>query len=312
MGGQDIQRSGRQRAVAGLGLALALAAGAPRPAAACAVCACGDPTLLTMGAELPFAGRTRASVELLSRTDRVGRPGIDQVILDEQSATLGLAYAPARRWVTALTVPVGRRVVTDANLARTTVWSPGDLGLRARAVAWSGAGRGARAFGPSVGLRLPTAPVGRGPDGAPLSMSAQLGGGVLKGAVGAWGLWTRGAWSAWGSAEGEAPAPGGSWRGFAETPGPGLRATALAQWQPRLAAGLRAGFDARLDAPARDAGGRPARDTGGALAFARADLVWSPGTDWVVVAGGALPVWEALRGAHDEGPTLGLGLTRDF
>jgi hypothetical protein len=297
--------------LAGSMLSVALAA-APAPAHACAVCACGDPTLVTMGAELPFTGRTRASVELLARSDRVGRPGIDQVTLHEQTATLGLAWAPGPRWVGALTLPVGRRAVTDARLARTVAGSPGDLGVRARAVALSRTGPGRHALGPSLGLRLPTAPVGRAADGTPLPMSAQLGGGGVRGSAGAWGLWSRAAWSAWASAEAELPAPGGSLRGFAESPGPGLRASTLAQWQPGLRAGVRAGFDGRADTPARDRRGQPARDTGGALVFTRADLIWSPGTDWVLVAGGAVPVWDALRGAHDEGPTFTVGLTRDL
>jgi hypothetical protein len=61
----------RLKAVVFIG-ALVVAALSARDAWACAMCGCGDPTLTTMGAEQPFAGRLRLSSELRYRSDAIG------------------------------------------------------------------------------------------------------------------------------------------------------------------------------------------------------------------------------------------------
>lgn len=282
------------------------------PALACAVCSCGDPTLTTMGAEQPFAGRVRLALEATQRSDAVGAPGIDQVRILDQALTMSLAGSPSDRWQLAVALPLGRRVAEDVSLARTTVWSPGDLTTRARWVAWRGTrGRGSALAGLAGGLRLPTAPVARGPSGEMLPMSAQLGSGVVTTTLGAWAFRSAGAWSTYGSLEAWAPLPAPRRAGFESTPGLSARATIAGQWQPLMKAALRASLESRLDQPA-SLDGAPEPDTGGGILYSRLDLLLTPATDLVLQAGASLPTVQALQGHHVEGPAFALGVTLDL
>ena len=264
-----------------------------------------------MGAEQPFAGRKRVAVEASSRSDAIGEPGVNQIRLRDDALTASAAMSPADRWQVALSIPVGRRTVEDVSLARTTVWSPGDVTARGRWVGWRGTGRGSSLVGVGTGLRLPTAPVARGPSGEALPMSAQLGAGHLTGILGVWGFRSRGAWAMYGSAEGWAPGRVWTRDGFESVPGLSGRSTVAAQWQPRTRLALRGSLEGRLDRVAT-LDGAPEPDTGGGVVFTRADLVVSPVTDLVVQAGVSVPTVQALKGYHVEGPSVALGVTRDF
>jgi hypothetical protein len=280
-------------------------------AEACAVCACGDPTLTSMGAEQPFAGRRRVAVELGSRSDAIGEEGVDRVLLRDDTWTTSLAWSPADRWQLAASMPVGRRTVEDVSLARTTVWSPGDLTLRGR---WVGVrAMSARHWlaGLGGGARVPTAPVIRAPDGTVLPMSAQFGVGHPTGILGAWAFTSKGAWSSYASSEAWVPVLAVQREEFESQPGLSGRATVAAQWQPRNRVALRGSFESRLDAVAT-LDGEPEPDTGGGVVFSRADLIVSPKTDIVVQAGVSVPTIQRLRGFHVEGPSLALGVTHDF
>lgn len=292
-------------------LAAAVLLAVPRTAGACAVCSCGDPTLTSMGAEQPFAGRRRVAVEATSRTDAIGAPGVSQVFLRDDALTASVAWSPADRWQVAVSVPVGRRTVEDVSLARTTVWAPGDATVRGRWVAKRWAGRGTTLAGLGTGVRLPTAPVIRAPDGTVLPMSAQLGAGHPVAMASTWGFRSRGAWSTYGSAEGWVPVLGLSRSEFVGTPGLSLRSTVAGQWQPRTRLALRGSVEARADQRATLAG-TPEPDTGGVVVFTRADLIVSPTTDLIVQAGASVPTVQALYGDHVEGPSFALGVTRDF
>jgi hypothetical protein len=278
------------------------------PAFACAVCACGDPTLTVMGAEQPFAGRLRVSGELQHRSDRIGEAGVDQVYLREQSLNLGFSWAPTDRWQLSLVLPLGHRLAEDVSLAETQIWSTGDLDTRARFVAWKKAkGQGSALLGLSGGLRWPTAPLNLGADGRALPMSAQLGTGSVTGALGLWGLRTWRPWSLFGSSTLYASAPGI----FPSHAGPSLRTSLLGQWQPETKLGFRFGEELRVDAPATE-DGHPEPDTGGWISFTTLDLLWSPAMDLVVRAGIAVPTVQALRGHHEEGLVLNLGVAVDL
>jgi len=278
---------------------------------ACAVCACGDPTLTSMGAEQPFAGRRRLALEATSRTDAVGQAGVDQVQLRDDALTASLAVSPHDRWQLAVSVPVGRRIAEDVSLARTTVWSLGDATARARWVGVRTAGQGSVLAGLGGGLRLPTAPVVRAPDGTPLAMSAQLGAGQPTAIFGGWGFASRGGWSTYGSVEGWQPVAAWTRAAFDSEPGRSARSTVALQWQPRVRVALRGSLEGRVDAVAT-LDGAPEPDTGGGIVFSRADLIVSPATDLVVQAGLSVPTVQALHGHHTEGVSAALGVTRDF
>ncbi len=294
------------RPVASLLLIVALAA---RPARACSVCACGDPTLNLMGAELGFAGRLRLGLDAVRRTDVIGDPNLAQVQIVEQTLTPAASWSPSAAWSLGLSLPLGHRRTTDLSLAETELWSAGDAELRARYAALRRKpGHGSAQLGPSFGLRAPTAPVSLGPDGAALPMSAQLGSGAWTAFGGAWVARTWRPWSAYGSATLLQPLPGAR---FPAVPGRSGRATLAAQYQPGEKLGLRGSLEARLDQTATFAGA-PEPDTGGGIAFATADLLWSPRTDLIVRVGGGLPVINALKGFHDEGPLLTAGVLFDL
>lgn len=291
-------------ALIGLGLL-----GGATPAAACAVCACGDPTLNLMGAELGFAGRVRLGLDLVHRTDTIGDPELAQVHIVEQTLTAAASWSPSAAWSLSASAPLGHRRTTDLSLAETELWSVGDAELRARYAALRRRpGHGSAQLGPTFGLRAPTAPVTRGPDGAALPMSAQLGSGAWTVVVGGWAARSWRPWSIYGSATLLQPLPGGR---FPAVPGRSGRATVAAQWQPGEVLGLRAGLEGRLDQRALY-DGAPEPDTGGAISFATGDLLWSPTTDLILRVGGGLPVINALTGFHDEGPLLTAGLTVDL
>ncbi len=287
---------------------------APSTGWGCAVCSCGDPTLTTMGAEQPFAGRLRLAVEATSRSDAVGAPGEDQVLLLDQALTGSVAWSPADRWQVALSVPVGRRTAEDVSLARTTVWAPGDAVVRTRWAALRGTpSRGSALAGLGGGLRLPTAPVVRRPDGTVLPMSAQLGTGTTTATLGGWGFRSVGAWSTYASAEGWVPVVALSppRDAFPSEPGLSGRATVAGQWQPLRWGAVRTSAEGRLDQPAT-LNGQDEPDTGGAVLFSRLDLLLTPQTDLVIQAGVSLPVVQALSGHHREGAALALGVTVDL
>ena len=289
-----------------LPLLLGLAA---RPAGACSVCACGDPTLNLMGAELGLAGRLRLGLDLVHRTDTIGDPTQAQVQIAEQTLTTSASFSPSAAWSLGLSLPLGHRRTADLSLAETTVFSVGDAELRARyAPLRRNIGQGSLQAGPSFGLRAPTAPVSLGPGGAALPMSAQLGSGAWSAFAGGWAARTWRPWSLYSSATLIQPLPGAR---FPAVPGRSGRATLAAQWQPGAKLGLRGGLEGRLDQAATFAGA-PEPDTGGAIAFGTADLLWSPRPDLILRVGGGIPVINALYGFHDEGPLLSGGLLIDL
>jgi hypothetical protein len=280
----------------------------PRPARACASCGCGDPTLAGIGLEQPYAGRLRGSLELRHRTDRVGEDRVDALDLSEQRLDAQLSFAPHRRITLLATLPFLQRRVSYVNLAETVTRGPGDAELRARVVVAED-----RAFAPrhqlalTAGAKLPTAAPKRGPDGALLPVELQPGTGSWDPLVALSYAHFRGAWSGYASVQGAFPTAGRD--GFRASRS--LRATALVQRMFGLRLGARAGLDARVDGKALEAG-LPARDSGGAVAFAGLDLLVSPLPDTLLYLSARLPAAQRLAGFHHEGPLLAAGVAYDY
>lgn len=115
---------------------LGVISGTSRQAMACAACSCGDPTLVVMGAEQPFAGRLRMALQLSGRTLSLGDPLDGGEDLAEQQAGLAASYA-LRRWLTvSAALPVLRRTWTAADGHEDVVTGLGDGELRVKLLAW--------------------------------------------------------------------------------------------------------------------------------------------------------------------------------
>jgi hypothetical protein len=285
-----------------------LGVGVARPAAACAACGCGDPTLTTLGTEQPFAGRLRASLTAQLRTDEVGTPGEDELALREARFDAALAWAPHERLFLVLTVPTLWRRIEYVNLASQSTFGLGDAELRAKGFVWRD-----QPFSPNhlvsltAGVKLPTAPEQKAPDGEPLPIELQPGTGSFDPLAGASYSAFAGDWSFYASTQLTWPTGGND--GFRGSRS--LRGTLAAQAQVTEVLALRGGFDSRYDGKSLE-DGEESPDSGGFIGFALAELLVSPAEDLLLLASARIPVVNALDGEHREGPFWSLGVAYDF
>jgi hypothetical protein len=288
-------------------LALAVT-GASGRAQACAACGCGDPTLVSAGTEQPFAGRLRGSLELRYRTDSIGEPGVDRLFIREARADLSLAYAPLPALFFMATLPFVHRSVEEPNLAREQVWGPGDAELRAKVFVYRDRELAARVLiAGNLGVKLPTAPFHENSAGETLPLEAQPGTGSLDVLFGPSIAVVEGKFSAYASAQLSVPLA----KRDVVASGISQRSTLALQYQPSTWLALRPAADTRWDTKSKQRG-RPERDSGGFLLFAGGDILVSPLTDFTLVAGVRVPVWQVLDGFHDEGAVGSVSAALDF
>jgi hypothetical protein len=289
-----------------LAASMALALAAP-DARGCASCGCGDPTLTAVGVEKPTRGRLRASLELRRRSDEIGAAGVDAIALEEHRLDAQVAYSPHERATLLLAVPTLQRHVRYVNLGETTTRGLGDVELRAKLFLYQ-----ERAFSPrhlvavTAGLKLPTAPWQRGPDGVPLPVEVQPGTGSWDPALALSYAHFAAPWSFYASVQGTYPA-GGREGGRASR---SLRATSLLQrqWQ-RF--GLRGGVEGRLDGKSLE-GGIEERDSGGGIGFAALEGLFNPAEDLLLFVAIRVPAIERLAGFHHEGTVWSAGIAYDL
>jgi hypothetical protein len=280
----------------------------PQHALACASCACGDPTLTVMGAEQPFAGRLRLSVEAQYRRDAVGRATVDRVELQELRTNLSVAYSPLQWLMLSLTLPVIARDLTDVTLARERLMTIGDIELYGRVYVFRD-----RVFAPThtigvqVGMRVPTGPLLLDTTGNYREPELQPGTGSFDPSAGVSYLMSADPWSVFVSEILYLPTRGAldfevgmSWRG-----------THALQYQLSPALALRAGVNHRLDATSKH-GAAVEPDSGGLIAFGAFAAMWTPVQDLVLLSQIQVPVLNALRGVHDEGIFASLGAVYDL
>lgn len=279
----------------------------PVPALACASCACGDPTLVVMGTEQPFAGRLRLSAELRTRSERMGN-GDDRHELHERRLDLGAAWSPSSWLTLSLTLPLVDRELGMANLARVGAQAVGDVEVRARVYVWRTGGFGREhLLALHGGVELPTSPtIRRG--GVALADEVQPGTSSLDLLAGASWLHLRGSFSFYASAV--ALLPRRTPLGY--TPGRALLGTAAAQVQPWDFLALRGGLDGRWERAAIERDGTVRPDTGGFALFASPAILFQPWTDWLLQLQLRIPAWQRMRGEHEEGTGLGVGVIRDL
>ena len=298
----------RPRALPCAALVLAALQTSAATCQACATCACGDPTLTSMGAVVPFANRVRAALSAHYRTDSVGRPGVDELRLREARLELSLAYAPTAWFMASVSAPLLWRDVQYASLARDRSAGLGDAELMTKFAVYRDRPFAAeRTLALLAGARLPTAPVERDRSGASLPIEAQPGTGAWWGIVGASYAQRSGEWSSYLSALAYLPTAG---RAGLE-PGFSLRSTLAGQYQPWTFAAFRIGFDARVDGRAFERGVRE-RDSGGFVGFVSPAVLWSPRADWTLQGMVQVPLINALNGYHREGTYFSLAFMLDL
>ncbi|MCC6994026.1 MAG: transporter [Deltaproteobacteria bacterium] len=269
-----------------------------RPAAACAACSCGDPTLTTMGAEQPFKGRLRVSVEVRHRSDAYGS-GSDRAEIDEVGLVLGASYAP-RWWLQlAASMPLLLRTVDTATTSD-DIRELGDLDLSSKVTLWRDRAWAPRQLvGVQGGVKLATAPVLEDDNGLPLAIEAQPGTSSIDLTLGASYARFAEPWSFYASAAGRLPV----WRREDIAVGAGARGTVALQYQPEYDWAMRLGSNLRIDAPARLPGYRDP-NTGGVVIYASPGLVITPREDLLLEFSINVPIVNLLDGVHDEGPIV--------
>ncbi len=289
-------------------VSIAIGLAAPRPVSACASCACGDPTITTIGAGKPFAGRLRASMLYRHRSSVSGTTGVDAVRADEDRADLGVSLSVLDDLVIEASIPLVLRRATLVNLARSEVMTLGDAELRARAFLFED-----RTFNPRHllavhgGAVLPSAPAAERPTGERLPLEAQAGTGSVQPLAGLSYAYFDDPVSLYASTTVVLPIRGR----FDARVGTTVLASAFAQLQPWSWLALRLGVDGRWAARSED-GGRLDPDSGGFIAFLAPALVLSPLEDLVVHASVGVPVLRALNGVQEEHPTAEVGVVYDF
>lgn len=296
------------RVAAVLFAALASLAGAAT-AEACGVCGSGDPTLTVMGAERAFDGRFRIAGDLRLGSSRVGA-GAGEIEVREQRLEVSAAYAPTATTFLSVAFPVLRRAAEGggAHGAHKTVFTPGDVEIRAKQFVWS-ARKGPFVHQAAIqgGLKLPTAPVQTDAAGTPLPSVLQPGMGAITPFAGLFYGLVRGPWSLYSSATVYLP--------YAVREGPhasgSFRTSLSGQRQIGRAFAARLGLDTRLDSNA-SAGEKVDPNSGGFIGYVSPELVLSPVNDLLFVVGAHFPAVQALRGHHREGALLSFGVTYDI
>jgi hypothetical protein len=262
-------------------------AAAPSTALACAACACGDPTLVPMGHELPFAGRLRVGLDFRLRSETEG-----EATTREQRVAASVSWSPVRRLTLALSMPVVRRRLAHERLADESATRPGDLETWARVTLLTD-----KNFAPIHrleligGLKLPTGTTDASQDGVRMSDHVQPGTGSWDASLGAaWVFRPPSDWSAYASALVTRVLVQGP---LFDVPLTTLRSSVAVQ------RGFGERFAARLVADGRV-------DVDGLVLLGGADLLVEPVTDLLILVGGSLPV------AGPEGPSFRVGVSVDL
>lgn len=288
--------------------ALSAAVLAPQVTRACSTCACGDPTLMVMGSEQPYAHRLRSAMIVRSSGQNFGI-GANQTRLREQRYELSTTYAPTRWLSLAVTAPLVHRRIHFANLAKDTTVALGDLELRARFFVWRDRGFSPRHLLSAVaGLELPTAARSADEGDVQRPVELQVGSGSFDPMVGLTYSYFSGQASL--HAVSTLLMPTSGFEGARQ--GLSWRSTVALQYQAWSRLALRFGGDTRWDQAAREPEGAPDPNSGGFVGYVSGGLVLSPFEDLVMQATVSAPVVQNLRGQQGELWALSAGASYDY
>lgn len=269
-----------------------------RVANACAVCGAAERALPASGAEVPFAGRKRITIDgrAAAFETRDARLAVTEMRVEAAGS-----IAVATDTMVGADVPVLRRDVRGTN-ARVGI---GDVELRATHTAWRNAG--GQRFTLGGGLKLPTAPLEYDAAGVVVPPDLQPGCGAVMPFVAVTYAAMGTLFSAWTTLAFYLPAA------VRDGPHPGasLRASGLLQVQPFDLLAARFGAHGRWDGRGDD-GNEVIRTSGGGAAHASAEIVLAPGKDFVLSAGVAMPVVQEMRAYRATSPVAMLGVGLDF
>jgi hypothetical protein len=286
---------------------------------ACAVCGAAEKTLPANGAEVPFDGRKRATLELRAASFATRDRALRVVELRAQP---GLAVAVGRDTLVGAELPLLRRTLEgegpqasglrpragDESRGTQSNVGVGDLELRATHTAWRSApSMTNRRFTIAGGVKLPTAPLERDPAGNIVHPDLQPGCGSVVPLVGGSYAWISSLWSAWASASLLFPV---SVRDGAH-PGDSLRGSLGMQLQPSRILATRLSVHGRLDGTGELAG-EVVRASGGASVHVAPELVVSPTQDVVLALGASFPLVQEMRGYRATTPVLLASVGVDF
>lgn len=268
-------------------------------ALACASCGCGDPTLTTMGVEIPFRNRVRLALEQRVSGHRTGLGPSEEEEVTARTSLL-VSYAPAR-WVTlGAMLPGGGGQSSTPGAAPRRLYGLGDLELLARFLPFRD-----RSFAPRhvagllVGLKVPTGPRVSDSSGYPAPDDRQPG-------TGSWDPIFGAGYSYFGEDLSlfvtinyrlSTPSPRATQRGSV------LGASVVAQRALGLRVAVALGVDAGYTAPDQLPDGAPLPQSGGVVVALTPGLLIQPRTDFLLRLAVQVPVAQAWSGAQHEYPT---------
>lgn len=274
---------------------------------ACSTCLCGDPTLTVMGAEKPFAGRKRVSLESLFRTESIGRRGIDRVDIDEHRLSLGFSYTFNPRVAVSLRLPWVDKQLENSSLARSETQGIGDINVTAKIFLQPQTGMVRRLYGLTAGVTLPTAEEKTSASGQLLDIDVQPGVGSTVAQLGVWYGQYAFPWFFYASSALNIPTEGN--QDF--TPGTAVTLTLRTQYAPRHRLAFQLGLDTRWSE--KDKYGDIAdSNSGGFLGFLSPGVVITLSTDLLLQLQTQIPVIDELNGHHEEETTYSIGIIYDF
>ncbi|MGV3623784.1 MAG: transporter [Archangium sp.] len=270
-------------------------------ALACPTCTCANPALTTIGADRPFDNRIRLSSSIRAWEQREGVQQVNATVLRELRMDLTATWSPTSRWTFLVNLPLQVRERTEVSLARERGFGTGEIDLSARALLIGVEGlRPRHLLSVVAGVRLPTAPTLHAADGTQLNVDAQLGPGSFVPNVGLlWSAFIGDQWSTFVSLMGEVPIEGR----YGLRVGPGVQALAAGQFQPWKWLGFRLGVDTRYEFPSYLRGVEE-RYLSGFLLQPLADVIVSPVSRVLIVAGVRVPVVDTRPGPVWSSPTL--------
>ncbi len=279
------------------------------PAAfSCATCLCGDPTLSTMGAEKPFTGRLRFSLDYLDRSEVSGMSGVDRTELDEQRTTLGISYWPAEKWAIGVRLPWTSKQLTESNLAQQNTNAIGDMDLDLRYYLWQDEiHRPRHLIGILGGIRIPLAAEEK-ISGTPLDVDVQPGGGLWLASIGLWHGFFNFPWMVYSSTQINTALD----EGYSQYDyGSSLKLSSTLQYAVNYQFALRLGTDLRWSGR-NQYNNIEDKNSGGFIAFLSPGIVMTVSPDLILHTSVQIPVIDQLNGEQEEKNIYRIGLTYDF
>lgn len=274
---------------------------------ACSTCMVGDPTLSLMGAEKPYENRLRISLDYLNRSEELGEKGVNRQVIDEQRATLSMAWAPSRRWMLGLSIPYVNRRLESFNLSDQEISAPGDVSLTFKSFLQQQESFQTHMYGLMGGIKFGTAEQQRDSLDQTYDFDVQTGQGSDVVNFGAWYSHFRFPWLFYSSASYHIASDG-----FEEfEAGDALVYNAVAQWAQSHELSWYIGAEGRYADTDRFSG-EDDPDSGGNIVFLTPGLIYTLQPDLLVNAVIKLPAIDQLKGDHEETTILSIGITYDF